>query len=74
MLSFGDSITGAVDARRLNRMIDGKKELSLSVFLSFDEVVLPIYVKVGYVKYSVRPYVQKLLKGYKCKTLDTWKV
>jgi hypothetical protein len=49
---------------------------SLSVLLLFDEVVLPMYIKLGYVRFAVRPYVQKPLQCYNCKKkkLDPWQV
>jgi hypothetical protein len=72
-VGFRDNMTGVVDARHLNRMMDGKKEQSLSFLLSFDEVVLPTYVKLGYVRYAVRPHVQKPLQCYNCKKLTCGK-
>jgi hypothetical protein len=42
---FRDNIPGVVDALSLNWMKDAKKEQSLSVLLSFNEVVLPTIVK-----------------------------
>ena len=54
---FRDDMPGVVDAHRLTRMIDGKKEQNIPGLLSFGEVVLP---SLGYVKYDVRPYVLQL--------------
>lgn len=46
---LSQKIPGAVSARCLTRMINGRKEKSLAILLLFEEN-LPEYVKLGYVR------------------------
>ena len=39
-------------------MDNSKKEQSVSLLLMFDEEYLPSYVKLGYIRYAVRAFVQ----------------
>lgn len=62
------NVTGAnvVKARRLPYTKDGVKRDSLSVLMYFNEHALPYRVKVGYLSYTVRPYIPPPLRCYKC--------
>lgn len=62
------NVTGAkvVKAKRLMYTKDGVKQESLSVMLQFNEEVLPVRVKVGYLSYQVRPYIPPPLRCFKC--------
>lgn len=64
---FTRCIPGVVGAWRLNRVVDGGMEESLSVLLMFDEEYLPSHVKMGYFRYEVRAFVSKPLFCRNCK-------
>ena len=49
-------IPEVVSAHHLTHMVNGRKEKSLSILLLFEET-LPVYVKLGYVRFAVREIV-----------------
>lgn len=55
-----------MDARPLTRVVDGKREESLSVLQLFEEE-LPTHVKLGYIRYSLKAFVYKPLQCQNCK-------
>lgn len=53
-------------AKRLLYTKNGSKQESLSVLLYFNEEVLPVRVKVGYLSYQVRLYIPPPIRCFKC--------
>lgn len=60
---------GVIAVRRLKRKYMGKLEDSLSVCLTFNKKYLPGEVCIGYEVYQVKPYVEKVLRCFKCQRL-----
>ncbi|XP_035994688.1 uncharacterized protein LOC118563661 [Fundulus heteroclitus] len=57
------------EVRRLKRLlktVDGEKIESFSILLEFQGDVLPDKVKIGFLSFSVRPYIPPPLRCYKC--------
>lgn len=55
-----------VGARRLLMNREGNRMESLSVEIRFDGAILPDKVKLGFISYSVRPFVPPPLRCYNC--------
>lgn len=60
-------VPGVVEAHHLNRMVDGRKNKSLSMLLLFDEEFLSTHVKLGYTGYVVRAFEKRPLQCRNCK-------
>lgn len=60
-------ISGVVGARCLNRVVDGKKEERQLVLLMFEEEYLTTHVKLRYIRYAVRVFVNEPLQCRNCK-------
>ncbi|XP_013856338.1 uncharacterized protein LOC106512216 [Austrofundulus limnaeus] len=52
--------------KRLQKHVNGEKIESLSILLEFQGEVLPDKVKIGFMSFSVRPYVPPPLRCFKC--------
>ena len=62
------NVSGAnvVKCRRLMYTREQVKKESLSILLFFDEKVLPIRIRVGYMSFQVRPYIPPPLQCFQC--------
>ena len=60
-----DCVRDAYDARRMTRFREGKKELSKSICINFEEEI-PERVYIDYVCYRVRQYEEAPLRCYCC--------
>jgi len=56
-------------ARRLTTWKDNVKCDSLSVLLHFEDSILPVKVKLGFISYVVREYLPPPLRCYKCQRI-----
>jgi hypothetical protein len=61
--------TAISDIIRLNRFKNGSREPSATLKITFHGQNLPNKVKIGYVSYSVRPFVAPPLRCYRCQRL-----
>ena len=55
-----------VDARKITRLEDNKREMTNSVILSFAKSKVPEKIIVGYEIIPVRPYVPRPMRCFKC--------
>lgn len=60
---------GVLFARRLKKRVDGKWEDCLSVCLTFDRKYIPSEFCLGYELYVVKPYVDQVVRCFKCQRL-----
>ena len=56
----------ALHVSRLPRFVSGKRETSRAVKIGFAGKSLPKQLKIAYMAYEVRPYVQPPLRCYRC--------
>jgi hypothetical protein len=63
------SSNGVQSVRRLKRKVEGKWEDSWSVCLTFSRKYLPPEICIGYEMYQVKPYVEKVVRCFKCQRL-----
>lgn len=57
---------GVVDAKFITRTVDGKRENSWSVILTFARSTVPDFVYVGYERVSCRVFIPLPLRCFKC--------
>ena len=59
---------GAVNARRLTKFVDGARQPTESVVLTFDDVELPDAVCIGFLRRKVKQYVPLPMRCNKCQS------
>jgi len=58
--------TTSTSVRRLTKLINGKRENTETVVLTFSNPQLPEYVNIGFLKYRVKPYIPLPFRCTKC--------
>ena len=62
-------ISGVSFVRRLKRKVESRWEDSWSMCLTFDSKELPETIAIGYEVYNVKPYVEQVVRCFKCQGL-----
>ncbi|XP_055880226.1 uncharacterized protein LOC129925206 [Biomphalaria glabrata] len=61
-----EGIEGVIHARRITRRRDGEEVKTATIILTFGTRTPPEYVKAGYLRVPVRPYIPNPMRCFKC--------